>query len=53
MDETVEILKMLEEGREHAPMLYERDDVFLAMIQERSDIEEVSCRKIRIPVDVR
>jgi hypothetical protein len=38
--------------RDKVPLLYERDDVLLSMIQQRGDIEKVSSRNMRIPLQV-
>src|SRR5436853_4526503 len=42
----------LEKVRDKVPLLYERDDVLLSMIQQRGDIEKVSARNMRIPLQV-
>ena len=38
--------------RDKVPLLYERDDVLLSMIQQRGDIEKVSSRNMRLPLQV-
>ncbi len=43
----------LEKVREKLPQLYERDDTLLTMIQERGDVEPVSSRNMRIPIQIR
>ena len=35
----------LEKVRDKVPLLYERDDILLTMIQQRGDVEKVSSRK--------
>src|ERR1700689_2742978 len=35
------------------PLLYERDDVFLKMLQVRGDVEKVSARNMRLPLQIR
>lgn len=34
------------------PLLYERDDVLLSLIQQRGDIEKVSSRNMRLPLQL-
>lgn len=36
----------LEKVRDKLPLLYERDDIVLTMIEQRGDVERVSSRKI-------
>ena len=43
------IALQLEKVRDKVPLLYERDDVLLTMIQQRGDIEKVSSRNMRLP----
>src|SRR5579863_5445698 len=43
----------LEKVRDVLPMLYERDDVFLKLLQVRGDIEKVSGRLMRLPLQIR
>ena len=40
----------LEKVRDKVPLLYERDDILLTMIQQRGDIERVSSRNMRLPL---
>ena len=42
----------LEKVRDKVPLLYERDDILLTMIQQRGDVEKVSSRNIRLPLQV-
>jgi len=42
----------LEKVRDKVPILYERDDVLLSMIQQRGDIEKVSSRNMRLPLQL-
>ena len=42
----------LEKVRDKVPLLYERDDVLLAMIQQRGDVEKVSSCNMRLPIQV-
>src|SRR5260221_11178097 len=42
----------LEKVRDKVPLLYERDDILLTMIQQRGDIEKVSSRNMRLPLPV-
>src|ERR1700691_6238157 len=46
------IALQLEKVRDKVPLLYERDDVLLSMIQQRGDVEKVSSRNMRLPVQV-
>jgi hypothetical protein len=39
--------------RDKLPLLYERDDILLTMIQQRGDVERVSSRKMRPPLQIR
>src|SRR5262249_56188638 len=34
------------------PLLYERDDILLTMIEQRGDIEKISSRNMRLPLQV-
>jgi hypothetical protein len=43
----------LEKLRTKVPLLYERDDVFLTMLQKNADVEKVSPRTMRISLLVR
>jgi hypothetical protein len=52
MQNTQTIALQLEKVRDKVPLLYERDDVLLSMIQQRGDIEKVSSRNMRIPLQV-
>jgi hypothetical protein len=42
----------LEKVRDKVPLLYERDDILLTMIQQRGDVEKVSSRNMRLPLQV-
>ena len=42
----------LEKVRDKIPLLYERDDVLLTMIQQRGDVEKVSSRNMRLPLQL-
>jgi|SRR5579883_570478 hypothetical protein len=46
------IALQLEKVRDKVPLLYERDDILLTMIQQRGDIERVSSRNMRLPLQV-
>jgi hypothetical protein len=46
------IALQLEKVRDKVPLLYERDDVLLTMIQARGDVERVSSRNMRLPLQV-
>jgi hypothetical protein len=43
----------LEKVRDKLPLLYERDDILLTMIQQRGDVEKVSSRNMRLPLQIR
>ena len=47
------IALQLEKVRDKVPLLYERDDVLLTMIQQRGDVEKVSSRNMRLPLQIR
>jgi len=42
----------LEKVRDKIPLLYERDDILLTMIEKRGDVEKVSSRNMRIPLQI-
>src|SRR3954469_17663571 len=44
------IALQLEKVRKKLPLLYERDDILLTMIQQRGDVEKVSSRQMRLPL---
>ena len=46
------IALQLEKVRDKVPLLYERDDILLTMIQQRGDIETISSRNMRLPLQV-
>src|SRR3981189_2834317 len=46
------IALQLEKGRDKVPLLYERDDILLTMIQQRGDVEKISSRNMRLPLQV-
>jgi hypothetical protein len=46
------IALQLEKVRDKVPLLYERDDILLTMIQQRGDIERISSRNMRLPLQV-
>ena len=46
------IALQLEKVRDKVPLLYERDDVLLTMIQQRGDITKISSRNMRLPLQV-
>lgn len=46
------IALQLEKVRDKIPLLYERDDVLISMIQQRGDIEKVSSRNMRLPLQL-
>src|ERR1700680_1804070 len=46
------IALQLEKVRDKVPLLYERDDVLLSMIQARGDVEKGSSRNMRLALQV-
>ena len=46
------IALQLEKVRDKVPLLYERDDILLTMIQQRGDVEKISSRNLRLPLQV-
>ncbi len=52
MSNSQTIALQLEKVRDKVPLLYERDDVLLSMIQQRGDVEKVSSRSMRLPLQV-
>jgi hypothetical protein len=52
MSNSQSIALQLEKVRDKVPLLYERDDVLLSMIQQRGDVEKVSSRAMRLPLQV-
>lgn len=46
------VATQLEKVRDKIPLLYERDDVLMSLIQQRGDIEKVSSRNMRIPLQL-
>src|ERR1700683_3956863 len=52
MQNSQTIALQLEKVRDKVPLLYERDDVLLSMIQQRGDVEKVSSRAMRLPLQV-
>src|ERR1700694_4455471 len=42
----------LEKVRDKGPLLSERDDILLTMIQQRGDVEKISSRNMRLPLQV-
>lgn len=46
------VAAQLEKVRDKIPLLYERDDVLLSMIQQRGDVEKVSSRNMRLPLQL-
>src|SRR6201997_4511784 len=52
MQNTQTIALQLEKVRDKVPLLYERDDILLTMIQQRGDIEKISSRSMRLPLQI-
>src|SRR5258708_5790424 len=46
------IALQLEKGRDKVPLLYGRADILLTMIRQRGDVEKVSSRNMRLPLQV-
>lgn len=53
MQNAQSVALQLEKVRDKLPLLYERDDILLTMIQQRGDVEKVSSRNMRLPLQVR
>ncbi len=53
MQNVQSVALQLEKVRDKLPLLYERDDMLLTMIQQRGDVEQVSSRNMRIPLQIR
>src|SRR5277367_803441 len=52
MQNSQSVALQLEKVRDKLPLLYERDDILLTMIQQRGDVERVSSRNMRLPVEI-
>ncbi len=52
LSNTQTVALQLEKVRDKLPLLYERDDTFFSMIQKR-DVEKVSSRTMRVPLQIR
>jgi hypothetical protein len=52
MSNSQSVAVQLEKVRDKVPLLYERDDVLLTMIQQRGDVEKVSSRNMRLPLQI-
>jgi hypothetical protein len=50
MQNAQSVALQLEKVRDKLPLLYERDDMLLTMIQQRGDAEKVSSRNLRLPL---
>jgi hypothetical protein len=53
MQNAQSVALQLEKVRDKLPLLYERDDMLLTMIQQRGDAEKVSSRNLRLPLQIR
>ncbi len=53
MQNAQSVALQLEKVRDKLPLLYERDDMLLTMIQQRGDVEKVSTRNMRLPLQIR
>ena len=53
MQNAQSVALQLEKVRDKLPLLYERDDMLLTMIQQRGDVERVSTRNMRLPLQIR
>src|SRR5205807_9754191 len=52
MSNSQAVALQLEKVRDKIPLLYERDDILLAMILQRGDVEKVSSRNLRLPLQL-
>lgn len=50
---TQSVALQLEKVRDRLPLLYERDDMLLTMIQQRGDVQKVSSRNMRLPLQLK
>jgi hypothetical protein len=53
MQNAQSVALQLEKVRNKLPRLYERDDILLTRIQLRGDVERVSSRNLRLPLQIR
>ncbi|MGH9727482.1 MAG: hypothetical protein ACRD33_03345 [Candidatus Acidiferrales bacterium] len=53
MQNSQSVALQLDKVRDKLPLLYERDDILLTMIQQRGDVERVSSRNMRLPLQIR
>src|SRR5487761_374109 len=53
MQNSQSVALQLEKVRDKLPLLYERDDILLTMIQQRGDVDRVSSRNMRLPLHIR
>jgi hypothetical protein len=53
MQNAQSVALQLEKVRDKLPLPYERDDMLLTMIQRRGDVERVSSRNMRLPLQIR
>jgi hypothetical protein len=53
MQNSQSVALQLEKVRDKLPLLYELDDILLTMIQQRGDVERVSSRNMRLPLQIR
>jgi hypothetical protein len=53
MQNSQSVALQLEKVRDKLPLLYECDDILLTMIQQRGDVERVSSRNMRLPLQIR
>jgi hypothetical protein len=53
MQNAQSVALQLEKVRDKLPLLYERDDILLTMMQQRGDVERVSSRNMRLPLQIR
>jgi hypothetical protein len=49
MQNAQSVALQLEKVRDKLPLLYERDEILLTVIQQRGDVERVSSRNMRLP----
>src|SRR5712692_10738285 len=52
MSNSQAVALQLEKVRDKIPLLYERDDILLTLIQQRGDVEKVSSRNMRLPLQL-
>jgi hypothetical protein len=53
LSNTQSVALQLEKVRPKIPVLFERDDILLALIKAKADVEKTSSRNMRVPLQIR